>query len=356
MSVHFHQLTIKEVRKETEECVSVAFTIPSEDKSKFQFLAGQYLSFRQEINGEEIRRSYSICSAPHENELRVAIKKVENGKFSTWANETLKDGMTLEVMEPMGKFTLALSPNEKRNHVLIAAGSGITPILSLCKTILHEEPNSSVNLVYGNKGFSSIVFREEIEALKNEYLDRLFVLHILSRESVGNPLQKGRIDKEKLTKIHTAFFKETSIDSVFVCGPEEMIHATKEVFSANGTAENKIHFELFGTSTAGAAKKAVILEENKHDSSVSIIIDGDAIDFKLNTDGISILDAGFLAGGDLPFACKGGVCCTCKAKIIEGTAVMDINYALEKEEVEAGYILTCQAHPTSEKLIVSFDD
>jgi ring-1,2-phenylacetyl-CoA epoxidase subunit PaaE len=249
-----------------------------------------------------------------------------------------------------------LDKNSPKNYVLFAAGSGITPVFSIAKSVLENEPESDVTLFYGNKGFSSIIFREEIEALKNLHLQRFRVIHILSRESLGNQIQKGRIDSEKCEKLAAAFLTGVSIDKLFVCGPETMIHAVKDTFSARGISDHAIHFELFGSSSTETKKEITPSKEQNVDSNVTIILDGDLFELALQSSGETILDAAYKAGADLPFACKGGVCCTCKAKIIEGTARMDINYALEKDEVEAGYILTCQSHPTSEKLVISFDD
>ncbi len=356
MTPKFHSLQIADVRKETEDTVSIAFEVPTALKSDYSFLPGQYLTLKAIINGADTRRSYSLCSAPFENEWRVAVKQVENGVFSTYANASLKAGDTMEVMTPTGNFCLKPDANAKKTYALFAAGSGITPILSIAKTALKEEPNSEVNLFYGNKNFNSIIFREEVEALKNSYMNRLRVVHILSRESLGNQIQKGRINKEKCDDLFKAFLANDTIDAVYVCGPEEMILGVKDSMLANGVDEKAIHFELF--TTPGVKKTADVAPSTEAAiaSNVSIILDGDTIDLALNSDGETILDAAQRAGADLPFACKGGVCCTCKAKIMEGTAKMDVNYALEKDEVEAGYILTCQAHPTSEKLIVSFDE
>lgn len=356
MTPKFHALTVADVRRETEDTVSIAFEIPEDLKEHYAYKAGQYLTLRATINGEDLRRSYSICTAPNEKEWRVAVKRIEDGLFSCWATESLKVGHELQVMTPMGHFAFEPRPAEKHSYVLYAAGSGITPILAITKTILSEEPLSDVTLVYGNKGFASIIFREALEGIKNQYMDRFRLIHVLSRESLGNPLQKGRIDLDKVNKLNKAFFQHQPIDGVFVCGPEPMIHAVKDGMLAFGVDERKIHFELFATSIPKKPEKTVHTGEPGLDSNVTIILDGDQIDLSLNSDGIPILDAAQQAGADLPFACKGGVCCTCKARILEGTAVMDVNYALEKDELEAGYILTCQAHPTSEKLVVSFDD
>ena len=354
MSPTFHTLRIADIRKETEDTVSISFEIPEELKKEYTYFSGQYLTLKTTINGEEIRRSYSLCSAPHEEEWRVAIKQIEAGKFSTFANNELKIGDSLEVMTPTGNFHLESDALNKKSYVLIAAGSGVTPIISIAKTILENEPKSDVTLFYGNKGFASIIFREEVEALKNTHMNNLRVVHILSRENLGNTIQKGRIDDSKIEQLYGAFLKNTVIDEVFVCGPEQMIHSVRDKFKGYIKDPKNIHFELFTTSEVIAPKKET--NEPKIASNVTVIMDGDSLELAMDSDGESILDAAYKAGGDLPFACKGGVCCTCKAKILEGTARMDVNYALEPDEVAAGYILTCQAHPTSEKLTVSFDD
>ena len=356
MTPKFHTLSISDIRKETEDTVSIAFDVPSELENDYAFLAGQYLTLKTTINGEDVRRSYSLCSAPHEGEWRVAVKQVENGIFSTYANTTLSEGAFLDVMTPTGNFCLHPTKEANKSYALFAAGSGITPILSIAKTILFEEPNSDVTLFYGNKNFNSINFREELEALKNTHMNTLRIIHVLSRESLGNKIQKGRIDKEKCTELYKAFLANNTIDGVYICGPEEMILGVKDSLVENGVDGKSIHFELF--TTPGVKKTEEKISTNDADiaSNVTIILDGDVIDLSMTSSGESILDVAQKAGADLPFACKGGVCCTCKAKIIEGSARMDVNYSLEKDEVEAGYILTCQAHPTSEKLIVSFDE
>lgn len=353
MTPTFHRLRIADIRQETSDTISLAFDIPTELKQDYHFLSGQYLTLRSNINEEEFRRSYSLCSAPFENEWRVAIKQVEGGVFSNFAKGSLKIGDEIDVMTPTGHFKILIDPTHEKNYVLFAAGSGITPIMSIIKSVLRQEPLSTISFFYGNKNFASIIFREEIEALKNEFLDRLSIIHVLSRESLGNPIQKGRIDAEKCSKLADAFLKHESIDEVFVCGPEEMIHAVKDTFVARNVDPKHIHFELFGTKSKPVEKAPV--GENVH-ANVTVIIDGDALDIALDSNDESVLDAAQKAGADLPFACKGGVCCTCKAKVLEGTARMDVNYALEEDELEAGYILTCQAHPTSERLVVSFDE
>jgi ring-1,2-phenylacetyl-CoA epoxidase subunit PaaE len=356
MTPKFNRLKIKDVRRETDDCISISFDIPENLKSEYKYISGQYLTLRATINNEDVRRSYSLCSAPFENEWRVAVKQVDNGVFSTMANNELTVGDELQVMTPMGNFKLNPEDSAKKSYVLFAAGSGITPILSIAKTILKQEPNSEITLFYGNKGFSSIIFREELEALKSLHLSNFRIIHVLSRESLGNKIQKGRIDAEKCSQLFDAFLKNQMIDGVYICGPESMILDVEKTLIEKGVSKENIHFELFTSSSS--IKKTAIKETNEpsFDSSVSLILDGDTYDFKMSSQGKSVLDAGFEAGADLPFACKGGVCCTCKAKIIEGSASMDVNYALDKDEVNKGYILTCQAHPTSDKLVVSFDD
>ena len=358
MTPKFHTLKVKDVRKETEDTVSIAFDVPSDLINDYSFLSGQYLTLRATIDGEDVRRSYSLCSSPYEGEWRVAVKQVEKGKFSTYANQHIKPGQDLEVMTPTGGFVIKPDSKLTRSIVLFAAGSGITPVLSIAKTILKEEPNSDVTLFYGNKGFNSIIFREEIEGLKNKHMDRLRVIHVLSRESLGNKIQKGRIDREKGTELFDAFLKGIQPDAVYICGPEEMIIGVKDAMLEKGLRVDQVHFELF-TTPGGASKKSetqVADDSAEIAAKVTVIIDGDELEINLSSKGQTILDAAQAAGADLPFACKGGVCCTCKAKVMEGSVKMDVNYALEKDEVEAGFVLTCQAHPTSEVVVVSFDE
>lgn len=356
MTPKFHTLTIREVRRETDDTVSIAFTVPEDLSADYTFKAGQYLTLKAEISGEEIRRSYSLCSAPYEHEWRVAIKQVEGGRFSGFANTSLSASMRMDVMTPAGNFVLEPQAGAAREIVLFAAGSGITPVLSIAKTVLHTEPDSNVTLFYGNKGFQSIIFREEIEALKNQHMDRLRVVHIFSRENPGNKIQKGRIDGTKAAELYDAFLAGVPVDAVYICGPEAMILGVKDSLIAKGVNEKNIHFELFTTPTEKAKKPDVSAQMPAIESNITIILDGDEYDLHLGSSGQNILDAAQQAGADLPFACKGGVCCTCKAKILEGSVRMDVNYALEPDEVEAGFILTCQSHPTSDKLIISFDE
>ncbi len=354
--IEFYKIKVREIRKETPECVSIAFEIPEEQKDIFKFTHGQYITIRKEFNGEEIRRSYSLCTSPHDNDFRVAVKQMYDGIFSTFANKQLKVGDVLEVIPPLGKFTTPIDASSSKNYLGFAAGSGITPIISILKTVLFEEPNSSFTLFYGNKNVESVVFREELEALKNQYMGRLSLHYIMSREAIGSPLFKGHITGEKCIEFAKNLFEPSNTDAVFICGPEEMLIDLKDTLKDLGVPEKNIHFELFVTS--GIAKKKhdeQVIEENVL-SEVTIIVDGDEFTFNLQTTDVNILDAALKNGANLPYACKGGVCCTCRAKLLDGKVDMDVNYSLEPDELENGYILTCQSHPLTKKVVVTFDE
>ncbi len=357
MSIHFHPLKVKEVKKETDDCVSVTFEIPDALKKDFIFRQGQSLTMRTIINKEEIRRTYSICSSPLDNEWKVAIKRVDGGLFSSFANKELKKDDILEVMQPVGKFYVELNPLNKKNYLAFAAGSGITPLLSIITTTLRTEPDSTFTLVYGNKSRGSIIFFEELEGIKNKYLQRFNFINILSRERTDAPINFGRIDIEKLNELSKQV-DYSSFDEIFICGPEEMIFTAKAFLEQKGIDKKKIHFELF--TTPGQKKPEVRNREPGVDSGpksrITVKLDGRSFDFDLSlTSDTSILDAALKEGADLPFACKGGVCCTCKARLLEGEVSMDVHWGLEEEEIEQGYILTCQSHPKTEKVVVDFD-
>jgi ring-1,2-phenylacetyl-CoA epoxidase subunit PaaE len=355
----FHNLSVADIRKETSDCVSVALKIPQELQTEYNFIPGQYITFKKNVDGtEEIRRSYSICAAPHENELRVAIKKVEDGLFSNYANNDLKVGDTLQVMTPAGHFTYSKNNTEAKQYIAFVSGSGITPVLSIVKDILHNQPKSNFTLVYGNKNLASIIFKEELEALKNMYTNRLQVIHILSRERLEVDLNYGRIDAQKCDKLFEKLLDINTFEEAFLCGPEEMILNVKAYLMQHGMAEKNIKLELFGTAATFAKKKkdhSQNVAATGPTFKVSVKVDDRTMVLDLAEDGNNILDAALLAGADLPYACKGGVCCTCRAKVMQGMVKMDVNYALEKDEVAQGYILTCQAHPTSDDVIVDFD-
>ncbi|MDB5232939.1 MAG: phenylacetate-CoA oxygenase/reductase, PaaK subunit [Chitinophagaceae bacterium] len=354
--LHFYPVTIIEISKELPDCISVLFDVPSSLHEIFKYKAGQYLTLKTHIDGEEVRRNYSLCSSPLENEWRVAIKKVEGGLFSTFANEQLKPGDIIEVMPPMGSFHTEIKDGNKKNYVAIAAGSGITPVLSIIKTVLKKEKESSCTLVYGNRTHQSIIFKEELEGLKNMYMDRFRIIHILSREITDATINSGRIDAGKCESLFTKFLS-LNADEFFICGPESMIFCVKDFLIAKGVERNKIHFELFtvpGHKTSHIEHKIVVHPEGPK-SKITIIQDGRTFDFELAFDDQNILDAALHYGADLPYSCKGGVCSTCRARLMHGEVEMEANYALEPDEVKAGIILTCQSHPKSEKVVVNFD-
>jgi ring-1,2-phenylacetyl-CoA epoxidase subunit PaaE len=357
MSLHFEQLTVSDIRRETNDCVSIAFQIPESVKEKFTFIQGQYITLRTHINGEEIRRSYSICSSPLDGELRVAVKEVPGGLFSTYANRELKVGQMLDVMPPMGKFYTRLDPAQSNRYVAFAAGSGITPILSIIKTTLLTEPESHFTLVYGNRNRHSIIFRETLEALKNKFMNRLSIIYLLSQERTDTAIHSGRIDQEKCTELLQKPIQANQVKAFFLCGPEEMIFSVKDLLLQKGVAEENIHFELFTTSKQQqrANHSRPTEEATGPVSDITVTLDGISFDFRLPQNGEAILDAALRNGADLPYACKGGVCCTCRAKLIEGEVSMDVNYGLEPEEIQQGFILTCQSHPKSSKVVVDFD-
>jgi ring-1,2-phenylacetyl-CoA epoxidase subunit PaaE len=357
MSIHFHPLRIKKINRETDQCVSVEFEIPENLKQAFQFKQGQSLTMRTMLNGEEVRRTYSLCSSPIDNKWKVAVKKVEGGSFSFFANENLKEGDVLEVMEPVGKFYTELNSANKKNYLAFAAGSGITPVISIIKTTLRTEPGSQFTLVYGNRSRSSIIFFEELEGLKNKFIDRFNLINILSRERTDSQINFGRIDIGKLTELEK-LVDYKKMDEIFICGPEEMIFCVKNFLEQKEISERKIHFELFTTSgkkTSNFKPQTSNITEGPS-SKITVKLDGRSFDFDLSLDSdTTILDAALKQGADLPFACKGGMCCTCKARLIEGEVEMDVHWGLEHEEIEQGYILTCQSHPKTEKVVVDFD-
>jgi ring-1,2-phenylacetyl-CoA epoxidase subunit PaaE len=352
----FHSLTIKDVRRETPECVSIAFEIPDNVKEQFIFQAGQNITLRLMQDGEELRRSYSICSSPLDNELRVAVKQIPAGKFSAFANRNLKPGDKIEVLPPSGRFGTKADKTSAKKYLAFAAGSGITPVISIIKTVLATEPLSEFTLVYGNRDRNNIIFREQLEALKNKYMSRFAIHHVLSRETTDAPVNHGRINKEKCEQLSKALIDVTGTDHIFLCGPEEMIFNIKEWLVSKNVSPNKIHFELFTIpGQKSSTHKTTVETATDKTSKVTIKIDGAAFEFNHPFEGTSILDGALRQGADLPFACKGGVCATCKAKLVSGQVEMDTNYALEEEELQAGFILTCQSHPRTPEVIVDFD-
>ena len=356
MHNNFETLTISDVRRETRDCVSVAFALPDNLKEQFRFKQGQYITVRATLNGEDIRRSYSICSSPLDGELRIAVKKVPDGLFSTYANDQLKKGDSLQVMTPRGRFFTELNPAASNHYIAFAAGSGITPIFSIIKTTLQTEPNSHFTLIYGNRNRHSIIFREQLEALKNKYIGRFNIIYILSREKTDAPIHFGRIDAAKTSSLCGILIDPAQAAAIFLCGPEEMVFSVKEVLEQKQVDPKKIHFELFTAGKKARKAKPVQSADNREvKSRISVKQDGTSFEFDLGFEGDSILEAALKQGADLPFACKGGVCCTCKAKLIEGEVEMELNYGLEPDEIEQGFILTCQSHPIAEKVMIDFD-
>ena len=353
----FHSLTIKDVRAETRDAVSIAFEIPQDLQDSFHFTQGQHLVMRTQLDGEEVRRSYSICTGVNDGELRVAIKRVAGGRFSAYANESLKAGQSLEVMPPSGHFFVELDAARHGNYLAVAAGSGITPILSIIKTTLETEPHSHVTLLYGNRSSGSALFREQLEDLKNSYLQRLNLIFVFSREQQDVDLYNGRIDADKCGQLFSRWIDVKALDAAFICGPQAMTETVRDQLKANGMPAERIHFELF--AAAGSAQKREAREAAREiDSAVSqvtVISDGRELSFELPRNSQSVLDAGNAQGLELPFSCKAGVCSTCKCKVIEGEVEMDSNFALEDYEVAAGYVLSCQTFPISEKVVLDFD-
>ncbi|MDE3236122.1 MAG: phenylacetate-CoA oxygenase/reductase subunit PaaK [Bacteroidota bacterium] len=356
MSLHFTKVTVAEVRKETHDCVSVLLNIPATLQKDFQFQQGQYLTVRAIINGQEIRRSYSLCSSPLDNEWRIAIKAVKGGIFSTYANTQLKAGDSLEIMQPLGRFFTPIDAAAKKNYVCFAAGSGITPVLSILTTVLRAEPESTCTLIYGNRNSQSIIFKEQLEALKNRYLQRFQLIHILSRERTETPLQHGRIDTEKLAALGK-LVDWHSADTFFICGPQAMTQNIRSFLVEQHIDTAAIHTELF---TSSSGEKANVKSQNTAATDktpqcqLTIKTDGRSFELSLPMNS-SILEAALQEGLDLPYACKGGVCCTCKAKLLEGKVQMDVHYGLEEDEIAQGFILTCQSHPLTEKVVVDYD-
>ncbi len=355
----FYPLTVKDVRPETADCVSVSLAVPDDLQTTFRFAPGQYLTFRKHVAGAEVRRSYSICTSPADNELRVAIKKVDEGKFSNYAHSELKAGDVLDVMPPMGKFSPKGGDRKEKEYIAFAAGSGITPIMSIMKTVLENEPDSSFTLVYGNRNRNTIIFREAIEALKNKYMQRMRVYHILSRETMEIPLFNGRIDAQKCAEFCETLIDVHNVDEAFICGPEEMILSVKDKLVSLGMPSANVHIELFTSPDQPKASHEKWAAKHKDDntrmSKVSVRLDGTTFNMDLGYDGDTVLDAALKNGADLPYACKGGVCSTCRAKVVEGEVEMEANYSLEPDEVAKGFVLTCQSHPRTERVVIDFD-
>jgi ring-1,2-phenylacetyl-CoA epoxidase subunit PaaE len=354
----FFPLHVAEVRRDTRDAVVVTLVPREEDRRRFDFVQGQYLTFRRHFEGEELRRSYSICAGAEEGVLRVGIKRVEGGAFSSWANEELRPGAVLEAMPPAGAFHTALDPGRARHYLAFAGGSGITPVLSLLKTHLAREPEARFDLVYGNRSVSSIMFREELEDLKNIHLGRFSIVHILEAETQDIDLFTGRVDAEKCAVLFRHWIDIGSVDMAFICGPEPMMLAVAQALRDHGLKDEQIKFELFASSQPGLARRRVASETAAASDTctASVTLDGAARVFEMPKAGQSILEAALANALDVPYACKAGVCSTCRAMVLEGEVEMVTNHALEDYEVERGYVLTCQGYPLSDKVAVSYDE
>ncbi|MEM9331240.1 MAG: 1,2-phenylacetyl-CoA epoxidase subunit PaaE [Pseudomonadota bacterium] len=356
MSKSFHKLTISKVEHLTEDAVALTFDVPDALAHEYDFLPGQYLTLRADVKGEDIRRSYSICAAK-DQDLRVGIKKVNGGRFSTYA-QTLAVGQTLEVMPPEGRFVCAPDQGQGRNLILIAAGSGITPVLSIARSVLENEPAASVTLVYGNRMTSSIMFREEVEDLKDRFVERFHMYHVLSQEMQDVELFYGRIDVERVAQmVEKGIIAPQVADEIFLCGPMQMTADLIEYFTSNGIAAEKLKSELF--KTAEHSEPAVVsdatLKAVEEGVTVDVILDGVTRNFVFSDAQDTVLSAAEKSGLDLPFSCAGGMCATCRCKVTEGEAEMDKNFSLDDLELEAGFVLACQSRPKTEKLVLDFD-
>lgn len=359
MAVAFHRLKVADVRRETPEAVSIAFEVPPALREAYCFQPGQYLTLRTGENGKEIRRSYSICTGLDDGELRVAVKRVEGGLFSTLCNERLRPGDEIDVMTPQGRFGLMPDPATARTYLAIAAGSGITPVLSLLRSILTREPKSRFALMYGNRTAQSIIFKEALEDLKDRFVDRLVVHHILSREHQDLALFNGRVDAEKIETIVKGFAAPDALDHVFLCGPGGLIEDAKETLLRLGVPAERIHAEYFSTDGLPVAGRRASSDRpivgQTPVATARVTLDGSVYNLSVLA-GETIVDAGLRAGLELPYSCRGGMCCTCRAKLVAGEVRMDVNYSLEPWELQAGYVLTCQSHPVTPEVAVDYDD
>lgn len=358
MSLHFHPLKVRAVTPDTEEAVIVSFDLAPELAETFKFTQGQYLTLRQEVGGEDLRRSYSICAGVDDGELRVGVRKVQGGRFSNWVNSELKAGDVIQVYPPQGRFFVPIEPSSARHYVGIAGGSGITPILSIMKTVLAKEPASRFTLIYGNRRQASTMFKEELEDLKNQYLTRLSLHHVFSDEVVDAPLMAGVMNRAKIAEHLSVLVPAAGIDQAFICGPYQMNDEAEAALREAGVPEERIHVERFGTVEMQTGKPAphVVLAGDVDAAKVTVIRDGISREIEFGKQDTSILDAAARAGMDVPFSCKSGVCSTCRCKVLEGEVRMDKNFALDKHEVAAGFILSCQAHALTPKVVISFDE
>jgi ring-1,2-phenylacetyl-CoA epoxidase subunit PaaE len=351
----FHRLTVAEVERITDDAVAITFAVPDELRDDYAFLPGQHLTVRCELAGDDVRRNYSICSARSAGTLRIGVKHLPGGAFSGYAVERLRPGDSLDVMTPSGRFTVPFEPGQAKHYCAIAAGSGITPILSIIATALEVEADSRVTLVYGNRTSRSVMFLEDLEELKDRYLGRLQLLHVLSREQQDAGLLNSRLDAAKLDVLLGSLIPPEAVDEWFLCGPAEMIDTARAALLERGVDPGRIHRELFHVGAAAPPRTADLPTTAAGAADVTILLDGRTSNFSLPAAGQPILDAALAVRPDAPYACKNGMCGTCRARVMDGTVAMDRNYALEDEEVAAGFVLACQAHPTSDRVTLDFD-
>lgn len=353
MSANFHPLRVSAIEELTEDSVAVTFDLPPELAEDYTFSHGQHLSIR---GGDDVRRSYSICTPPSSGVLRIGVKQLAGGAFSEGVVGGLRVGDELDVMTPAGRFTSSLDPSARKTYVAIAAGSGITPVLSIVAAILEGEPGSSMTLIYANRTQQSVMFLDEVHDLKDRFLERLQVVHVLSQESQDVELFSGRLDADRLCRILDALMPAAEVDEWFLCGPQQMVVELRTAIEDASGSTATIHTELFHADPVPRAPVARLVGGGVDGAAhVTIRLGGRASDFDLRPDDVPVLEAALRVRSDLPFACRGGVCGTCRARVVEGTVQMDANYALEPEEVERGYVLTCQSHPTSERLVLDYD-
>jgi ring-1,2-phenylacetyl-CoA epoxidase subunit PaaE len=360
MSTIFHPLRVRAVQPDTSEAVIVSFEVPEELRPVFGFTQGQYLTLRKEIDGQDLRRSYSICAGVDDGDLRVGVRKVQGGVFSNWINEQLKPGDTISVMAPQGRFFVPIEPEAQRHHLGIAGGSGVTPILSIMKTVLAREPHSRFTLVYGNRKLRSTMFKEELEDLKDQYMSRLVIHHVFSDEHTEMEIHKGVINRQKIAEFLQVLVPPESIAHAYICGPFQMNDEAELALLAAGVPEERIHIERFGIAQQASGQVGAVLHQaqpgDAAQARITIIRDGLRREIAFSREQPSILDAASAAGLEVPFSCTSGVCGTCRAKLVEGQVRMERNFALDKKEVAAGYVLTCQAHPITERVVLSFDE
>lgn len=356
----FHPLTVSGVRRLTPESIEVTFAVPDELVGEYDYAPGQYVALRRDFDGRELRRSYSICAAPAPGELRVAIKRDLGGEFSTWANDSLAPGEVIDVMSPQGTFTTTLVPDASRHYAAIVAGSGVTPVMSLARTILAESPLARFSLVYSNRTAQDVMFLEELAELKDRYPSRFALFHVLTRERRISDTFSGRIDAERLGVFLDNLVRPHDVDEWFICGPFDLVQLVRDTLEEAGVPRDVVRFELFTTDRPdrpeGSHGRPVVVDAREGTHTITFTLDGvsSSVQTALNSRE-TVLNAALRVRSDVPFACAGGVCGTCRAKVVEGTVEMDENYALEPEELERGYVLTCQSHPTSETVSVNYD-